>query len=95
MCSPDQVVLPDDLSDLPARYVERILNPLVGLLPKAAEVGEAVFQSCDRPVTEVLAATQNAAKHVTVDELASIGQKTRLDELEATLQSCDRLAGRC
>lgn len=85
MCSSDQVVLPDNLSNLPARYVERIIDPLVGFMPKATS---------RRSPGEVLEARLKAAAktYVTADELASIGEKTHVDELEATLQSCDRLA---
>src|ERR1700691_806489 len=77
MCSPEQVVLPDNLSNLPARYVERILDPLVGFLPKAtgrrqSPAGETVLQNCDRLVTKVLEARPKVVKHVTNDELASI-----------------------
>jgi hypothetical protein len=85
MCSPDQVVLPDgDLSNLPARYVERIVDP-IGFVPN---VGRR------RSPADVLEARLKAAAktYVTADELASIGEKTHADELEATLQSCDRLA---
>jgi hypothetical protein len=84
MCSPDQVVLPDNLSNLPARYVERIVDP-IGCVPN---VGRR------RSPGDVLEARLKAAAktYVTADELASIGEKTHADELEATLQSCDRLA---
>jgi hypothetical protein len=78
LCSPDRVVLPDNLSNLTPRNVERILDPLVGFLPKAiqrspSEDLETALESCNRIVTEVLEGRQNAVKHVTANELAAIG----------------------